>query len=315
MRAPTKRPAASAAKPLVITRVFDAPRSLVFRAWTEAEHLVKWWGQPKGATLPYYKFDCRVGGMLHFRVLLPDGNVVWGKGIFREIVAPERIVLLDYFSDEQGNIVEPPPGLPKESVITATFAERGDKTVVTVEHRGTELASKENQEAYQQGWGESLDRLAEDLAQAPRRELVITRVFDAPRERVWQAWTDPKHLAQWWGPEGFTNPVCEVDVRPGGAIHIVMRAPDGADHPMRGVFREIVKPERLVFTAFPVDRDGNPLLEQHTVISFADRGGKTELTVKASAVAVAPIAAQFLKGMDTGWAQSIDKLERLLAKR
>ena len=73
---------------------------------------------------------------------------MWGKGVYREIVAPERIVLLDYFSDEQGNIVDPPAGLPRESVITATFAEHGGKTIVTVEHRGTELASKENQEAY-----------------------------------------------------------------------------------------------------------------------------------------------------------------------
>ena len=316
MRAPTKRPAASAAKPLVITRVFDAPRSLVFRAWTEAEHLSKWWGQPKGATMPYCKVDLRVGGILHFCVALPDGNKIWGKGIFREIVRPERLVFLDYFCDEQGNIVEPiHPGLPRETVITATFVEHGGKTTVTVEHAGVEQTAPDLQQAYQQGWGESLDRLAEDLAQAPRRELVITRVFDAPRERVWRAWTDPKHLAQWWGPEGFTNPVCEIDVLPGGAIHIVMRAPDGAEHPMRGVFREIVEPERLVFTAFPVDRDGNPLLEQHTVISFADRGGKTELTVKASAVAVAPFAAQFLKGMDTGWTQSIDRLERLVANR
>ncbi len=147
------------------------------------------------------------------------------------------------------------------------------------------------------------------------REITATRIFDAPRELVWQAWTDPEHLARWWGPEGFSNPVCEVDLRPGGAIHIVMRAPDGAEHPMRGIFREIAKPERLVFTAFPVDPAGNPLLEQHTVISFADRGGKTELTVRASAVAVAPIAAQFLKGMDAGWTQSIDRLERLVTKR
>src|ERR1700678_1250094 len=81
------------------------------------------------------------------------------------------------------------------------------------------------------------------------RELVLTRTFDAPRSLVFKAWIDPKHLAQWWGPKGFTNPVCDMDVRPGGAIRIVMRAPDDApaqfrgDHPMTGVFREIVEPE------------------------------------------------------------------------
>src|SRR6266576_3421118 len=69
--------------------------------------------------------------------------------------------------------------------------------------------------------------------------LVLTRVFDAPRELVFKAWTDTKHMAQWWGPNGFTNPVCELDARAGGAIRIDMRAPDGAVYPMKGVFEEI----------------------------------------------------------------------------
>src|SRR6266700_4700312 len=107
------------------------------------------------------------------------------------------------------------------------------------------------------------------------RELVITRIFDAPRELVFKVWTDPKHMAQWWGPQGFTNPVCEIDVRPGGALRIVMRAPVGAQHPMRGVFREILEPERLVFTNIAVDADGNHLLEGITKITFAEHGGKT----------------------------------------
>src|SRR5258705_11639360 len=77
------------------------------------------------------------------------------------------------------------------------------------------------------------------------REVTITRLVGAPRELVFRAWTDPKHLAQWWGPRGFTNPVCEVDLRVGGALRIVMRAPNGTEYPMRGVFREIVAPERL----------------------------------------------------------------------
>src|SRR5579864_2222874 len=79
-------------------------------------------------------------------------------------------------------------------------------------------------------------------------ELVITRVFHAPPEVVFKAWTDPKQMAQWWGPHKFTNPVCEMDVRPGGAWRIVMRGPDGSLHPAKGVYREIVEPERLVMT-------------------------------------------------------------------
>src|SRR5690242_1348376 len=77
------------------------------------------------------------------------------------------------------------------------------------------------------------------------QELVITRVFEAPRALVWQVWTEPRHVAQWWGPHGFTNPVCELDPRPGGALRIDMAGPDGVVSPCTGIFHEVVAPERL----------------------------------------------------------------------
>ena len=86
------------------------------------------------------------------------------------------------------------------------------------------------------------------------RELVITRVYDAPRELVFRAWTDPKHMARWWGPKHFTNRVEQMDVRPGGAWRIVMCAPDGSEYPAQGVYREIVPPERLVSRTTPWTR-------------------------------------------------------------
>jgi uncharacterized protein YndB with AHSA1/START domain len=150
---------------------------------------------------------------------------------------------------------------------------------------------------------------ATSAVQPNERTVVITRVFDAPRELVWQAWTDPGHMAQWWGPHGFTNPVCELDVRPGGALRIVMRAPDGTEYPMRGVFREVVKPERLVFTAVAEDERGNALLEALTTVTFAEDAHKTKLTVHARAVGLAPVAARMLEGMQAGWTQSLEKLE------
>lgn len=149
---------------LVLTRMFDAPRDLVFRAWTQPEHLVHWWGQPNGATMPHCRVDLRVGGALHYCVHLPDGQLIWGKGVYREIVEPERLVFADYFSDEQGNVVEPPPGLPKETLVIATFEEHGGKTKVTIEHVGVEQASEQNRQLYRQGWADSLDRLAARLA-------------------------------------------------------------------------------------------------------------------------------------------------------
>ncbi len=152
------------------------------------------------------------------------------------------------------------------------------------------------------------------VAEAAERELVITRVFDAPRELVFKMWTDPKHMAQWWGPKGFTNPVCELDVRPGGAIRIHMCGPDGTVYPMTGTFREIVAPERLVVTAVAEDKQGNPLLEGHDVVTFEEHGGKTKLTVHARAVGLAPIAPQMLAGMEAGWTQSLERLAELVAR-
>jgi uncharacterized protein YndB with AHSA1/START domain len=147
------------------------------------------------------------------------------------------------------------------------------------------------------------------------RKLVLTRTFDAPRSLVFKVWTDPEHLARWWGPHGFTNPVCEVDVRPGGGIRIDMTGPDGTLYPMKGVFHEIVEPERLVFTASAhEDEQGHPGLEVHNTVEFSERDGKTTLTLHAVVVKAAPEAARALEGMEAGWTQSLERLEAELAR-
>jgi uncharacterized protein YndB with AHSA1/START domain len=146
-----------------------------------------------------------------------------------------------------------------------------------------------------------------------QRELTITRLIAAPRDLVFRAWTEPAHLARWWGPQGFTNPVCEVDARVGGELRIVMRGPDGTDYPMRGVFREVVAPQRLVFTNFPVDAQDRPLMDGLTTVTFAEEGGKTRLTIATRASGLAPVAARMLEGMQAGWTQSIDRLEAYVA--
>jgi uncharacterized protein YndB with AHSA1/START domain len=115
-------------------------------------------------------------------------------------------------------------------------------------------------------------------------------------------------LKRWWGPKGFTNPVCEVDVRPGGAIRIHMQAPDGNVYPMTGVFQEIVELERLVFTSSALDQNGEPLFEVMNTVTFAAEGGKTKLTVRASVTKMKDGAAQHLAGMQQGWSLSLDRL-------
>jgi len=149
----------------------------------------------------------------------------------------------------------------------------------------------------------------------PAAEANFTRELNAPRELAWDAWTDPKHVAQWFGPHGFTNPVCEWDSRPGGAIRIHMRAPDGSMCPlMKGEFREVVRPERLRYTSWVVDDAGELLFEVDNLITFAERAGKTILTVLAKVTQASPRAVPFLSGMETGWSQGLERLAGYVSK-
>jgi uncharacterized protein YndB with AHSA1/START domain len=298
--------AEAAERELVIERVFDAPRELVFKVFSEPEHLSQWWG-PKGWTLPVCKMDFQPGGIWHYCMQGPNGEKSWGKAVYQEIVAPERIVYTDSFSDEAGNAVE---GMP-EMLITLEFNEQEGKTKIisrTLFATAAELESIVAMGAVE-GMKETWDRLEAHLAQVESNAVTITRVFDAPRELVFKAWTDPEHVAQWWGPHGFTNPVCELDVRPGGSMLIHMRAPDGSVYPNKGIFNEVVMPERLVFTdsAFD-DEDGNPQLEVLNTVTFSEHDGKTTVTLHAITLKVAPAMAGAHAGMEEGWGQSFDRL-------
>src|SRR5438132_8475696 len=110
-------------------------------------------------------------------------------------------------------------------------------------------------------------------AKAGQQEIVATRVFDAPRELVFRMWTDPQHVARWWGPRGFTNTIHEMDVRPGGVWRFVMHGPDGVDYQNKVVYLEIVRPELLVY-----DHVSGPRF--HVTVTFAERRGKTEVSVR-----------------------------------
>jgi uncharacterized protein YndB with AHSA1/START domain len=146
----------------------------------------------------------------------------------------------------------------------------------------------------------------------------FNRTFNAPRSLVWQAWTDPKHVAQWWGPHGFTNPVCDLDVRTGGAMRIHMQGPKGTPfdglYPMTGVYREVSPPERMVFVSSALDENGQPLFEVLTTVTFTEQGNKTKMAMKAEVVSTTEKGAGHLAGMEQGWSQSLDRLETFLAK-
>jgi uncharacterized protein YndB with AHSA1/START domain len=141
------------------------------------------------------------------------------------------------------------------------------------------------------------------------RELVVTHVFDAPRRLVFRAWTEPERAAHWWGPKGFVSVSCEMEVRPGGTWRRVMRAPDGVLHTGRGVYREILAPERLVFTYAWEDGDGRPGHETLVTVIFAEHGEKTELTLR-QAIFETPTARD---AHEAGWTSCLERFAEYLA--
>jgi uncharacterized protein YndB with AHSA1/START domain len=302
---------------LVFTRIFDAPRELVWKAWTEPEHIAQWWG-PKGFTTTIHEMDVRPGGIWRQTMHGPDGTDYPNECVFIEVLKPERIA----YTLSGGK-----KGDPVHQVQTTwTFESEGDKTKLTLHMLFPSAAVMEHiVRTYRAAEGaiQTLERLVEQLAkmneknnsvaQKKEREIVITRVIDAPRQLVFRAWTDPKIMARWFGPRGFSNPVCELDVRVGGAWRIVMRGPDGTEYPCGGVYQVIVKPERLAFTNNALDNEGKIILKGFTTVTFAEYGAKTKLTLQARAVAMVEYAVTYLGGMEAGWTQSLECLDEELA--
>ena len=147
------------------------------------------------------------------------------------------------------------------------------------------------------------------------RELVLTRLIDAPPERVFRAWTDPALLVRWFAPLPWTTPKAELDVRPGGSSLIVMRGPDGTEFPSRGVYLEVVENRRLVFTDAYVsawEPSEKPFFTG--ILTFEDEGGKTRYTARARHWTVADREAHEKMGFHEGWGKCADQLEALLAE-
>jgi uncharacterized protein YndB with AHSA1/START domain len=161
---------------------------------------------------------------------------------------------------------------------------------------------------------------------AADQDFVISRVFDAPRELVWKACTEPEHMNHWWGPKGFTMRVSKMDFRPGGSYHYCMRSPDGRDMWGKFVFREIVTPKRIVFVNSFSDENGgltrHPMsptwpLEMLSTFTFTETEGKTTLTIRWRPINATETERQTFedgrKGMDQGWSGTLDQLAEYLA--
>lgn len=161
----------TATEPFVISRVFDAPRDKVWKAWTEAERLKKWWG-PAGFKVHTCKVDLRPGGVFLYGMTAPDGSDMWGKFTYREITAPKKLVFIVSFSDAKGGVTRHPwsPGWPLEILSTVSFEEQGARTQVSVQWVPADSATQEERKTFydgrdsmKQGWGGTLGQLADHL--------------------------------------------------------------------------------------------------------------------------------------------------------
>lgn len=313
MAAKNNTDAGTSDREIVFKRVFNAPRELVFKVWTDPKHVVNWWG-PNGFTNTIQEMDVRPGGIWRLIMHGPDGVDYPDKIVFDEVVKPERLVCR-HFEGRNG-----------DSVLfqhTITFIEKNNMTEITM-HMLFPSAEERNRTVKEhgaiEGGKQTLDRLEKYLTNmTSQKELIITRIFNAPRDMVWKAWTDPQLIEKWWGPRGVTNPICEWDARPEGSIHIVMLAGkdlgdlEGQKWPMKGTFKEVVPFKRVVFTASAIeDENGIPQLENKVTIILEDLDGRTKMTLHVVVTKAGPGTEGPLSGMEMGWNQSIDKLDEEL---
>ncbi len=257
-----------------------------------------------GFTTPRGEVELRPGGPFSLVMRAPDGTEYPLDGFVREVEAPARLV---WSALDHGEI-------RIETVVT--FEEEGGKTRLTV--RQTIPSNPMMARGQKPGWSQSLERLATALVESNEagasssptadREIATSRVFDAPRDLVWRAWTDPKHLARWYGPNGFTVTTDEMDVRAGGTWRHTLHGPDGTDYPNLTRYVEVVRPERLVYEHGSAEREEDRFA---VTVTFADEGGgKTRVSMRM-VCATRESRDRFVNvfGALQGQRQNLDRLE------
>jgi uncharacterized protein YndB with AHSA1/START domain len=142
--------------------------------------------------------------------------------------------------------------------------------------------------------------------------LEISRTFDAPRQAVWDAWTQPEQFKQWFMPAPFTIPSCELDVRVGGDLRVDTQGPDGVIMPLVGKYTVVDEPSKLVLVSSPLDADGNKLFEVQQTVTLTETAGKTTLNITSEVLSAGKNAEQYLSGMEQGLNQAFDQLSSLV---
>ncbi len=306
------------AEDLEIVRIIDAPREEVWKAWTEPQRLMGWHG-PKGYTCPLARLDVREGGESFTAMQSSEGDMIYSKGTYTEVIRPARLVITDSFADKDGNIVSPTyykmgSEFPEQMLLALEFEDLDGRTRMTLRHMGLAKISADDRNGMEQGWNESLDKLEESLktrftAMEDELRVVTERTFDAPKEKVFQAITDPAMVPQWWGPRIMETDVEKMDVKPGGKWRIVQKDPEGKEYAFRGVYKDIIPGKKVSYTMEWEEMPGHVLVE---TITFEERGGKTRLIDEAKYESAEDMRGMLETGMESGALESMERLAALV---
>lgn len=320
-------PSSAAKYSLQVRRTFPLAREKMFAMWSQPQHLEQWMGRvdPRNV-VKYREFDFQFGGGHLFENRTADGIVFLNRGEYLEIKAPEKIRFT--WAWEQFDPAGKKIGELDGTVLTVEFLDRGNSTeVLLTQEQFTDPAMRDRHNA---GWNLCFDRLGEHIADIqknpnasergldPKTSLEIRRVFSAPRQKMYDAWTRLEHLQHWMCRDVATHDVkyLELDVKPGGRYTIQVKTPEGITYLGKGTFREVKPPEKLVITwgwTQSPENEKAPLQKSETLVTvvLVDRGASTEMVFTHTTF----VHVKDLEDTRKGWGGCFDVLERYLEGR
>ncbi|QHB54471.1 polyketide cyclase [Ralstonia solanacearum] len=271
------------ARPLVVSRTFPVARAWVFKAWTSAEHIRRWFC-PAGFTVPEAEVDFRVGGVFNVCMRSPDGQDYWTRGHYTEIVPDSRLVIEMSAVDEQGK-----PLFHAHTVAVFADAESGTRLEVTQRYTVLVPAAEAMLQGAPKGWEQTLDRLAREAARMPEAvpeghsvvhaSFTVERTYPASRARVFTALTDPADKAKWFaGGNGYTVLAREMDVRPGGRELVKGQWESGVVSTFEAVYHDVVPDERIVY-AYTMHLDARKISVSLATLELKPSGAGTRLVM------------------------------------
>ncbi len=318
---------------IIITRTFSAPRELVWRAWTDPDHVGNWWG-PAGFTTTTHSMDFRPGGSWNYTMHGPDGQDYGNRMEYIEIDEPSRLVY------SLGGKVSDNAVCFRSEVTFEAVGDDGRSTKVTLRSTFPTQEARDlviNNYGAVEGGKQHLANLEDYVASMSAGDghqppFSISHAFHASREKVWEAWTKQEHLLQWFGPKGSTLQSAKLDLRIGGMFHYHMSHPNGMELWGRWVFQSINPPDKLVFissfsnasgeiTAAPFEGLGDFPLEVLTTVTLMDHAGiskGTVVVIEAQPIRSTPAQrdffASFHGSMHQGWTGTMQQLAGFLGR-